>query len=353
VKSAPKFVPSSNYHKEEEAIKSTKTHYPSSPKTSFNLKREVRKEIPKAREEAFVCMSCGRAGHLDDFCFCHKRIEKMHFDYARNSYREEFIDFLNRSYSRASSRFFHGPNHHSYDFDSGENSFVPRCFGYDPCPHHGDHFSRRPGFPAGGSYTNFEPRHLDDPRFPCCGTHSTGSNGEVQRTVKTSSGRMVKCCIPKIYLTNLNTEPSTFSHPMYVMDGGLENKWFMDSGCSRHLAGDKKWFSSLTPLSHKEYVTFWDNKKGKVPGTGVIEVNDYFTLNDVALVDKLRYNMFSVSQLIDADLDVLFHKSGSRVLGYSSNLVCGISRIGKIFQADFSFAQSSVKYLISQSSSEL
>jgi hypothetical protein len=40
-KSAPKFVPSSNYHKEEEALKLTKAHYP---------KREVRKEIPKPRE---------------------------------------------------------------------------------------------------------------------------------------------------------------------------------------------------------------------------------------------------------------------------------------------------------------
>jgi hypothetical protein len=43
VKCAPKFVPSSNYHKEEETIKSTKIHYPSSPKPSFNPKREVRK----------------------------------------------------------------------------------------------------------------------------------------------------------------------------------------------------------------------------------------------------------------------------------------------------------------------
>jgi hypothetical protein len=28
-------------------------------------------------------------------------------------------------------------------------------------------------------------------------------------------------------------------------------------------------------------------------------------------VDKLMYNLLSVSQLVDADLDVLFHKSGS------------------------------------------
>jgi hypothetical protein len=49
-KSAPKFVPSSNYHKEEETLKSTKTHYPSNPKPYFNPKREVRKETPRPRE---------------------------------------------------------------------------------------------------------------------------------------------------------------------------------------------------------------------------------------------------------------------------------------------------------------
>jgi hypothetical protein len=58
-------------------------------------------------------------------------------------------------------------------------------------------------------------------------------------------------------------------------------------------------------------VTFRDDKRGKVLGTGVIKVNNHFTLNDVALVDKLKYNLFSVSQLVDADLDVLFHKTGS------------------------------------------
>jgi hypothetical protein len=122
---------------------------------------------------------------------------------------------------------------------------------------------------------------------------------------------MVKCWIPRIFLTNPSTEPSAFSHSMNVMDGGLENKWLMDSGCSIHMTGNKKLFSSLTPQSHKEYVTFGDHKKGKVLGTSVIKINDFFTLNDVALVDRLRYNLLSVSQLVDADLSVLFHKSDS------------------------------------------
>jgi hypothetical protein len=129
-KSAPKFVPSSNYHKEEEALKPTKAHYPSNPKPSFNPKREARKETPKPREEAFMCMFCGRAGHLDEFCFRRKRIERKHVEYARDSYRDEFIDFPSRSYSHVLPRFYsrasprtfsralpqfaHGPNHRSY-----------------------------------------------------------------------------------------------------------------------------------------------------------------------------------------------------------------------------------------------
>jgi hypothetical protein len=45
-KTALKFVPSSSYQKEEEALKPTKAHYPSNPKSSFNPKREARKENP-------------------------------------------------------------------------------------------------------------------------------------------------------------------------------------------------------------------------------------------------------------------------------------------------------------------
>jgi hypothetical protein len=117
----------------------------------------------------------------------------------------------------------------------------------------------------------------------------------------------------------------------------------MDFGCSQHMTRNKKWFFSLTPMAHKEYVTFGDDKRGKVLGTGVIKVNDCFILNDVALLDRLRYNLFSVSQLCDADLSVFFRKSDSHILDPSGKSVCGISCIGNIFQIDFSSAQSSLR----------
>jgi hypothetical protein len=91
-------------------------------------------------------------------------------------------------------------------------------------------------------------------------------------------------------------------------------------------------------------MTFEDDKKGKLLGTDIVKVNDRFTLNDVAIVNRLRYNLLSISQLMDAD---------SQVLDSTSNLVCDVSHIKNIFQPDFSLAQSSLRCLLFQSSSKL
>ena len=48
----------------------------------------------------------------------------------------------------------------------------------------------------------------------------------------------------------------------------MEDVWIMDSSCSRHMTRHRKWFSSLNPVSTKEYITFGDNGQGKVLGVG-------------------------------------------------------------------------------------
>lgn len=55
-------------------------------------------------------------------------------------------------------------------------------------------------------------------------------------------------------------------------------------------------------------VTFGDNAQGRVLARGTMRVNDKFILKDVALVSKLSYNLLSVSQLIDDNLEVSFKK---------------------------------------------
>jgi hypothetical protein len=44
--------------------------------------------------------------------------------------------------------------------------------------------------------------------------------------------------------------------------GDLKNIWLIDSGCSRHMTGDRGWFSSLVPVVTKRYITFGDNGVG-------------------------------------------------------------------------------------------
>jgi hypothetical protein len=89
------------------------------------------------------------------------------------------------------------------------------------------------------------------------------------------------------------------------------------------------------PFHIRSMWLFGDDKKGKVLGTGIIKLNNNFMLKDVTLVDKQGYNLLSVSQLVDVDLHILFCKFGSKVLDSHGDLVCGISRIGKVFQTDF------------------
>jgi hypothetical protein len=118
-----------------------------------------------------VCMFCGRAGHLDEFCFRRKRIERRRIEYDRNSYHDEFIDFLPRSYSyflprsysrtspRTTARVFlqfsYGPNYHLYGFGPRENRFELKRFDYDPRPRRSDRLPRRPNFSNGGSFPHY------------------------------------------------------------------------------------------------------------------------------------------------------------------------------------------------------
>jgi hypothetical protein len=44
------------------------------------------------------------------------------------------------------------------------------------------------------------------------------------------------------------------------------------------MTGDKKWFSSLTPMKEMMYITFGDNGRGRVISEGVVHVSDKVTL---------------------------------------------------------------------------
>src|SRR5919109_506390 len=119
------------------------------------------------------------------------------------------------------------------------------------------------------------------------------------------------------------------------------------------MTGDRRWFSNLTPVVSREYITFGDNGKGRVLSEGAIQVSDSFTLKRVALVKNLRYNLLSVSQLLDEGLEVRFKSGVSRILDSRGDLVCEILPEGQVFRADFSRSFGPARCLVAGSSTEL
>lgn len=83
-----------------------------------------------------------------------------------------------------------------------------------------------------------------------------------------------------------------------------KNKWYLDSGCSRHVTEDKSKLYNLKESIFGE-VTFWDSSKGKVIGIGSVG-NEHVTILDVQLVTGLYYNLLSISQLCDNGFRVIF-----------------------------------------------
>ncbi|RVX02284.1 hypothetical protein CK203_028373 [Vitis vinifera] len=77
-----------------------------------------------------------------------------------------------------------------------------------------------------------------------------------------------------------------------------EDKWFLDSGCSRQMTGDEFKFGFLTKRNGG-YVTFGDNAKGRIIGQGNIGNDTSSLIESVLLVDGLKHNLLSISQLCD------------------------------------------------------
>jgi hypothetical protein len=88
---------------------------------------------------------------------------------------------------------------------------------------------------------------------------------------------------------------------------------------------DRRWFSSLTSVITKEYITFGDNGKGRVLSVGTVKVSESVTLRRVSLVKSLGYNLLSVSQLLDEGFEVRFKMGCSRLLDSRGDLMCTIA----------------------------
>ncbi|BAT86143.1 hypothetical protein VIGAN_04376700, partial [Vigna angularis var. angularis] len=71
------------------------------------------------------------------------------------------------------------------------------------------------------------------------------------------------------------------------------------------MTGDKKRFISFEKKK-QGFVTYGDNNKGRIIGTGDIGGGNTLTIKDVLCVEGLKHNLLSISQLCDKGLKVTF-----------------------------------------------
>ena len=99
-----------------------------------------------------------------------------------------------------------------------------------------------------------------------------------------------------------------------VMDMCL---WYLDSGCSRHMIGDRSLFKVFEPKKGGE-VTFGDGSKSQIKGKGIISLPGLPDIANVLYVEGLRVNLLSISQICDQDFMVLFSKGKCLVMNERS-----------------------------------
>ncbi|GJU94815.1 putative ribonuclease H-like domain-containing protein, partial [Tanacetum coccineum] len=133
-------------------------------------------------------------------------------------------------------------------------------------------------------------------------SHKYAVKGKVGTAVKTSAGCVWRTAIP---LSNTNCGPipdsSVNDHPLKHM----EHRGIFDSGCSGHMTGNRAHLEDYQELSKEGSVTF-GGSKGSISGKGTIRLGN-LVFDDVAFVKELgHFNLFSISQICDKKLNVLF-----------------------------------------------
>ena len=88
--------------------------------------------------------------------------------------------------------------------------------------------------------------------------------------------------------------------------------WYLDSGVSFHMSGDKNIFSTLEEKDLQMWIEIGDDGKYRVLGEGMVsfqrEHGALLTLTNVKYVPGLKKNFLSIAMLEDKGYDVVFSK---------------------------------------------
>jgi hypothetical protein len=115
------------------------------------------------------------------------------------------------------------------------------------------------------------------------------------------------------------------------------SSWIIDSGCTNHMMGEKKMFTSyVNNKDSQDMIIFGDGNQGKVKGLGRIAITTEHSISNVFLVESLGYNLLYVSQLCHMGYNCLFTNIDDSVFRRSDGSLAFKGVLdGKLYLVDF------------------
>ncbi|GKC74507.1 retrovirus-related pol polyprotein from transposon TNT 1-94 [Tanacetum coccineum] len=119
---------------------------------------------------------------------------------------------------------------------------------------------------------------------------------------------------PNVMWTPVNTKPHAHTNPSNTKPLVVQIVlWVVDSGCSKHMTGDRSLLRNFVE-KFMGTVRFGNDNFAAITGYGDY-IHGNITICHVYYVEGLGHNLFSVGQFCDGDLEVAFH---SNTLNHSS-----------------------------------
>jgi hypothetical protein len=114
--------------------------------------------------------------------------------------------------------------------------------------------------------------------------------------------------------------------------------WVFDSGCTQHMTGNERMFTSIdNESSEYDKITFGDNSKDKVKGLGKIAISNDLSISNVLILESLSYNLLSIAQLCDLDLIYKFSPKNVVITSIKSDeLIFKGFHYGNLYLVNFS-----------------
>ncbi|GJV06357.1 hypothetical protein Tco_1344013 [Tanacetum coccineum] len=98
---------------------------------------------------------------------------------------------------------------------------------------------------------------------------------------------------------------------VYLKCDLLSDDWIVDSGCTKHMTGNRRLFTSYKAYDGG-HVVFGSNLKGKVVGGGNI-AHDYITITNVEHVSGLAFNLISIGYSQTSKAYIVLNKETMRI----------------------------------------